>query len=45
MVYDLAFDISRRRMDTWAEWEEASRAAEKALPRAHELTEMQGRSV
>ena len=32
MVYDLAFDISRRRMDTWAAWEEVSRAAEHAIP-------------
>ncbi|GGQ04300.1 SDR family oxidoreductase [Streptosporangium pseudovulgare] len=32
MVYDLAFDISRRRMDTWAAWEEVSRAAEHAVP-------------
>ncbi|MDX8029782.1 SDR family oxidoreductase [Lentzea sp. BCCO 10_0856] len=32
MVYDLAFDISRRRMGTWAAWEETSRAAEKAVP-------------
>ena len=32
MVYDLAFDISRQRMDTWAGWEEVSRAAEKAVP-------------
>ncbi|WP_329788444.1 SDR family oxidoreductase [Lentzea sp. DG1S-22] len=32
MVYDVAFDISRRRMDTWAAWEETSRAAEKAVP-------------
>ncbi|WP_430503034.1 SDR family oxidoreductase [Micromonospora trifolii] len=32
MVYDLAFDISRRRMDTWAGWEAVSRAAEKAVP-------------
>ncbi len=31
MVYDLAFDISRRRMDTWAGWEQTSRAAEKAV--------------
>ncbi|WFE52512.1 SDR family oxidoreductase [Micromonospora sp. WMMD1155] len=31
MVYDLAFDISRRRMDTWAGWEQVSRAAEKAV--------------
>ncbi|MDG4798102.1 SDR family oxidoreductase [Micromonospora sp. WMMD1082] len=30
MVYDLAFDISRRRMDTWAGWERVSRAAEHA---------------
>lgn len=32
MVYDLAFDISRRRMDTWAAWEHVSRAAEHAIP-------------
>ncbi|MFD4641346.1 SDR family oxidoreductase [Lentzea sp. NPDC058436] len=32
MVYDVAFDISRRRMETWAAWEETSRAAEKAMP-------------
>ncbi|RLP96404.1 SDR family oxidoreductase [Micromonospora sp. CV4] len=39
MVYDLAFDISRRRMDTWAGWEDVSRRAEKAVPApAAELT-------
>ncbi|WBB74327.1 SDR family NAD(P)-dependent oxidoreductase [Micromonospora sp. WMMD1128] len=32
MVYDLAFDLSRRRMDTWASWEQVSRAAERATP-------------
>jgi NAD(P)-dependent dehydrogenase (short-subunit alcohol dehydrogenase family) len=32
MVYDLAFDISRRRMDTWTGWEQVSRAAEHAVP-------------
>ncbi|MEU2834297.1 SDR family NAD(P)-dependent oxidoreductase [Streptomyces lavendulae] len=32
MVYDLAFDIARRRMDTWAGWESVSRAAEAAVP-------------
>ncbi|MGS2615898.1 SDR family oxidoreductase [Micromonospora sp. LZ34] len=32
MVYDVAFDISKRRMATWAAWEEVSRAAEKAVP-------------
>ncbi|GIF76424.1 SDR family oxidoreductase [Asanoa siamensis] len=32
MVYDLAFDISKRRMETWAGWEAVSRAAEKAVP-------------
>ncbi|MGW3614173.1 SDR family oxidoreductase [Micromonospora sp. NPDC005163] len=32
MVYDLAFDISQRRMETWAGWEEVSRGAEKAVP-------------
>ncbi|WP_431931629.1 SDR family oxidoreductase [Micromonospora sp. RP3T] len=32
MVYDLAFDIARRRMDTWASWERVSRAAEHAVP-------------
>lgn len=32
MVYDVAFDISKRRMETWAAWEEVSRTAEKAVP-------------
>ncbi|GAA2464647.1 SDR family oxidoreductase [Streptomyces mauvecolor] len=32
MVYDLAFDISRKRMATWAGWEQVSRAAEYAIP-------------
>ncbi|GIH28614.1 short-chain dehydrogenase/reductase [Acrocarpospora phusangensis] len=32
MVYDLAFDISRQRMETWAAWERVSRAAERAVP-------------
>jgi NAD(P)-dependent dehydrogenase (short-subunit alcohol dehydrogenase family) len=32
MVYDLALDISRRRIDTWSGWESVSRAAEKAVP-------------
>lgn len=32
MVYDLAFDIARKRMDTWATWERVSRAAEHAIP-------------
>ncbi|MEU8772540.1 SDR family NAD(P)-dependent oxidoreductase [Streptomyces sp. NPDC048606] len=32
MVYDVAFDVSRRRMETWAAWEEVSRAAEHAIP-------------
>ncbi|MEU6232391.1 SDR family NAD(P)-dependent oxidoreductase, partial [Kitasatospora sp. NPDC047058] len=32
MVYDLAFDLARKRMDTWAGWEQVSRAAEKAVP-------------
>ncbi|MEW2429090.1 SDR family NAD(P)-dependent oxidoreductase [Micromonospora sp. NPDC047644] len=38
MVYDLAFDLSRRRMDTWASWEQVSRAAEKAVaaPGSHQ---------
>ncbi|MER6300023.1 SDR family NAD(P)-dependent oxidoreductase [Kitasatospora sp. NPDC001539] len=31
MVYDLAFDITRTRMDTWAAWEHVSRAAEQAI--------------
>ncbi|MEU1399012.1 SDR family oxidoreductase [Micromonospora zamorensis] len=31
MVYDLAFDVTRRRMDTWAGWEQVSRAAEHAV--------------
>jgi NAD(P)-dependent dehydrogenase (short-subunit alcohol dehydrogenase family) len=32
MVYDLAFELSRGRMATWAEWEKISRAAEQAVP-------------
>ena len=32
MVYDLAFDISKQRMETWAGWETVSRAAEHAVP-------------
>ncbi len=32
MVYDVAFDLARRRMDTWASWEDVSRAAEHAIP-------------
>jgi len=32
MIYDLAFDVSRRRMATWSGWEEVSRAAEHAVP-------------
>ncbi|MFD0884170.1 SDR family oxidoreductase [Streptosporangium algeriense] len=32
MVYDLAFDVCRRRMETWERWEEVSRAAEHAVP-------------
>ncbi|GAB3151541.1 SDR family oxidoreductase [Micromonospora sonneratiae] len=32
MVYDLAFDISQQRMQTWAGWEQVSRAAEHAVP-------------
>ncbi len=32
MVYDLAFDTTRRRMETWAGWEDVSRAAEHAIP-------------
>ncbi|MEU0464989.1 SDR family NAD(P)-dependent oxidoreductase [Amycolatopsis sp. NPDC006131] len=32
MVYDLAQDLTRQRLDGWAAWEEVSRAAEKAIP-------------
>jgi NAD(P)-dependent dehydrogenase (short-subunit alcohol dehydrogenase family) len=32
VAFDLAFDISRRRMETWARWEAVSRAAEHAVP-------------
>lgn len=31
-AYDIAFDVTRQRMATWAEWEETSRAAEHAVP-------------
>ncbi|MEV4457660.1 SDR family oxidoreductase [Microbispora sp. NPDC049633] len=36
-AYDLAFDVSRRRMETWARWEEVSRAAEHAIPAPPDL--------
>ncbi|MFI6819055.1 hypothetical protein ACIBG7_42135 [Nonomuraea sp. NPDC050328] len=39
MVYDLAFDRSRRRREVWAGWEETSRAAEHAIPRHRRLTD------
>ncbi|GAA4996694.1 SDR family oxidoreductase [Actinopolymorpha pittospori] len=32
MVYDLAFELTRQRMRTWAGWEDVSRAAEHAVP-------------
>ncbi|MFJ8014332.1 SDR family NAD(P)-dependent oxidoreductase [Streptomyces sp. NPDC096339] len=32
MAYDLAFDIARKRVFTWAAWEHVSRAAEHAIP-------------
>ncbi|MGC7103028.1 SDR family oxidoreductase [Amycolatopsis lurida] len=35
MVYDVAFEISRQRMDTWSRWEAVSRAAEEAVPAPH----------
>lgn len=31
-AYDIAFEVTRQRMATWAEWEETSRAAEHAVP-------------
>jgi len=31
MVYDLAHDISRKRVETWSSWEQVSRAAEHAV--------------
>lgn len=31
LVYDMAFDVSRKRMETWAAWEDVSRAAEQAV--------------
>ncbi|GGP52403.1 SDR family NAD(P)-dependent oxidoreductase [Saccharothrix coeruleofusca] len=31
-AYDIAFDVTRQRMATWAEWEETSRAAEHPVP-------------
>ena len=34
MVYDVAFNLSQQRMDTWAKWEQVSRAAEKAISQA-----------
>ncbi|MFC9659255.1 SDR family NAD(P)-dependent oxidoreductase [Nocardia sp. NPDC127606] len=32
MVYDLAFDLARAKMATWSDWEQTSRAAERAIP-------------
>ncbi|UQS25802.1 SDR family oxidoreductase [Amycolatopsis thermalba] len=32
MVYDLAHDLTRQRLDGWSDWEEVSRAAEQAIP-------------
>lgn len=32
MVYDLAFDLGQKRMATWGEWEDVSRAAEHPVP-------------
>ncbi|MFI1866342.1 SDR family NAD(P)-dependent oxidoreductase [Streptomyces jumonjinensis] len=32
MAYDLALETSRQRVDTWAAWEETSRAAERGVP-------------
>lgn len=32
MVYDLAHELSRRRLEAWAAWEQVSRAAEHAIP-------------
>ncbi|WP_022888130.1 SDR family NAD(P)-dependent oxidoreductase [Agromyces italicus] len=32
MVYDLAHDLSRQRIETWSSWEQVSRAAEHAVP-------------
>lgn len=37
MVYDVAFNLSQQRMDTWAEWKQVSRAAEKAISQAEAL--------
>jgi len=31
-MFDIAVDTTRRRIDTWAGWEEVSRAAERAVP-------------
>ncbi|MDQ3786752.1 MAG: SDR family NAD(P)-dependent oxidoreductase [Actinomycetota bacterium] len=32
MAYDLAVELTNRKLATWAEWEEVSRAAEHAVP-------------
>jgi NAD(P)-dependent dehydrogenase (short-subunit alcohol dehydrogenase family) len=32
LAYDMAFDISRQRMDVWSRWEAVSRAAEHGIP-------------
>ena len=32
LAYDLAFDVSRQRMEVWSQWEKVSRAAEHGIP-------------
>ncbi len=32
LAYDLAFDVSRKRMEVWSQWETVSRAAEHGIP-------------
>ncbi|WP_313582445.1 hypothetical protein [Lacrimispora sp.] len=32
MVYDLAMDALKKRMNAWEEWETVSRASENAIP-------------
>jgi NAD(P)-dependent dehydrogenase (short-subunit alcohol dehydrogenase family) len=43
MVYDLAFELTRQRMKTWAGWEDVSRAAEHAVPEPAGASNVGGR--
>ncbi|MBS4192353.1 SDR family oxidoreductase [Bacillus sp. FJAT-49705] len=41
VVYDIAIDSAKKRIDVWKQWEEVSRAAEKAIPAPEGYGEME----